>query len=341
MGIVVTASPINNVTLRPAAAAGAPYFFCFYSSGCLLLLPVLLLLPPLLLPLHMTTAAAAAAVAAAPPPPRLPSVDAPASSTSTTASSSTAAAAAAAAGEASSSNGGNGGVAPTTMTISFVVGTFRLGEPWGEAALRACIEGLAGALHPPLTGERLWAQLVTVPPHHPPHDRDGTTVFYGGALPRPLRVHLCAEPRRHLFSEVEKEEGDHHNNDNEEWAVGALCLTAVDIPHRLERPRLLFAGELRLELSDRRWCPSCASLDASPLFRLRHLDEEGASRTPPAEVTVRLPCLHPLLLHQQTVEVEEEPEEEGGGLLVMRAGRGAHRAVSRAVGSFKTVFNLL
>jgi hypothetical protein len=230
------------------------------------------------------------------------------------------------------------------MTISFVVGTFRLGEPWGEAALRACIEGLAGALHPPLTGERLWAQLVRVPPHHPPHDRDGTTVFYGYALPRPLRVHLCAEPRRHLFSEVEKEEGDHHNNsDNEEWAVGALCLTAVDIPHRLERPRLLFAGELRLELSDRRWCPSCASLDASPLFRLRHLDEEGASRTPPAEVTVRLPCLHPLLLHQQTVELEleEEPEEEGGGPLVMRAGRGAHRAVSRAVGSFKTVFNLL
>jgi hypothetical protein len=146
--------------------------------------------------------------------------------------------------------------------------------------------------------------------------------YYGDALPRPLRAHLCAEPRRSLFSE---EEG--------EWA-GALCLMAVDIPHRRERPRLLFAGELRLELSDRRWRPS-GSLNASPLF-VPLLDHNGGE--PPIEVTVRLPCLHPLLLHQAE---EEEEEEDPGGLLVVRAGRGAHRAVSRAVGSFKTVFNLL
>jgi hypothetical protein len=231
--------------------------------------------------------------------------------------------------------------------LSFVAGIFNLGEPWGEAALRACVEGLARALHPPSTGEHLWAQLLVVAAASSSSPL-GRGCVYGGPLPRPLRVRLCTRARHRLFSE---EEGE---------GAGALCLTAVDPSHRQERSSfLLYAGELLLELSNRQWRP-CASLAASPLFVFLPPDSSSSSRhrsgdqrpRAPTEVTVRLPCLYPLhqgigaddeaamlLLLPLAVAAAQKKEKEG--LLVVRAGRGATRAVARAVGDFKSVFNLL
>ncbi len=107
-----------------------------------------------------------------------------------------------------------------------------------EEGLRACVEGLAGSLDPPMSVGALWARLA-------PTVRPG---LYRARLPHPLRVRLC--------------------DDNEVVGVlfegGEMCLRAAD-PDCRQSLRGHFTGTLELALSNAQW--RCSSSDAETLLR--------------------------------------------------------------------------
>ena len=97
-----------------------------------------------------------------------------------------------------------------------------------EEGLRACVEGLAGALEHPVSVHALWARLT-------PTVRPG---LYRMRLPHPLRVRLC--------------------DANEVVGVlfegGEMCLRAAD-PDCRQSMRGRFVGDVELTLSNAQWRP--------------------------------------------------------------------------------------
>ena len=146
-----------------------------------------------------------------------------------------------------------------------------------EEGLRACLQGIAAAMRPPLEPwTRLWHLLAG---QDAVEEEDGVRVRRV-PLPHPLLLRLCVNETSALFSKAD-----------------GMCLRAANPDRRQDFAGLFYDGEIELSLSNAAWRPATAS-DAS-LFA----DSKGPCR---ATLALRRLC--------HTRVVRDEPKARGSRL---------------------------
>ena len=132
-----------------------------------------------------------------------------------------------------------------------------------EAALVAYLDGLGGALQPPLPGARLWAELVRA--YRPAQGRGRIR------LPHPLRLRLCSVPTDRCFGPSD-----------------GFWVRAADPAYRQDADGLCFRGAIELRLTEPRFWRPGPDLGTH--------DGRFLERTPgvACSVIIALPALHPI-----------------------------------------------
>ena len=150
-----------------------------------------------------------------------------------------------------------------------------------EAALVAYLDGLGGALQPPLPGARLWAELVRA--YRPAQGRARIR------LPHPLRLRLCSLPADRCF-------GDD----------GLFWVRAADPAYRQDDAAgLCFRGALELRLTEPRFWRPGPDLGTH--------DGRFLERTPgvACAAIIALPALHLITRKTTTTTTTTTPQQPG------------------------------